>query len=141
MISQVDNGVGYMLRDFFLGFIKLHILHHAEAEPIYGLAMIEELRRHGYELSPGTLYPILHSLEATGYLTREDRVVNGKVRKYYAITDAGRAALAETRDKVRELVAEVLEGQGPARLPEPPDSDEGGEPDGGRSHQQRMAGW
>ncbi len=60
-----------MLRDFFLGFIKIHILHHAAQEPIYGLAMIDELRRHGYDLSPGTLYPILHSLERAGYLSRE----------------------------------------------------------------------
>jgi DNA-binding PadR family transcriptional regulator len=120
-----------MLRDFFLGFIKVHILHHAAEDPIYGLAMIEELRRHGYELSPGTLYPILHGLEATGYIAHEDRVVNGKVRKYYAITDAGRAALSETRDKIRELVGEVLEGQGPKQLPEPPDPDEEGGPDHG----------
>jgi len=118
-----------MLRDFFLGFIKLHILHHANEEPIYGLAMIEELRRHGYEMSPGTLYPILHSLEATGYLTREDRIVNGKIRKYYAITDDGQTVLAETRDKVRELVGEVLEGRGPKHLPEPCDLDDGGAPD------------
>ncbi len=120
-----------MIREFFLGFIKVHILHHAQEAPIYGLAMIDELRRHGYELSPGTLYPILHSLEATGYVTREDRVVNGKVRKYYAITDTGRAALAETRDKIRELVSEVLEGQGPKHLPEPPDLEEEGASDHG----------
>lgn len=53
-----------MIRDFFLGFVKIHILHHAEQEPVYGLALIEELRRHGYTLSPGTLYPILHQLDA-----------------------------------------------------------------------------
>ena len=110
-----------MFRDFFLGFVKIHILHHADEEPIYGSAMIDELRRHGYELSPGTLYPILHSLEAAGHLTRDERVVGGKVRKYYAITDAGRAALAETREKIRELVGEVLEGRGPKRLPDPPE--------------------
>jgi DNA-binding PadR family transcriptional regulator len=107
-----------MIRDFFLGFVKIHILHHAEVAPIYGLAMIEELRRHGYELSPGTLYPILHSLEGNGYLAREDRVVNGKVRKYYAITETGRVALIETREKIRELVGEVLEGRGPTSLPD-----------------------
>lgn len=107
-----------MIRDFFLGFVKIHILHHAEEAPIYGLAMIEELRRHGYELSPGTLYPILHSLERNGYLAREDRVVNGKVRKYYAITETGRVALIETRGKIRELVEEVLEGRGPTSLPD-----------------------
>jgi len=116
-----------MLRDFVLGFVKIHVLHHAAQEPVYGLALISELRRHGYELGPGTLYPLLHGLEAAGYLTREDRVVGGKVRKYYAITDAGRTALAEVKPKIAELVDEVLEGHGPAKLPEPStdDADEG----------------
>lgn len=108
-----------MLRDFFLGFIKIHILHHAAQEPIYGLALIEELRRHGYDLSPGTLYPILHSLEAAGYLARRDRVVGGKVRKYYTITGDGQAALAEARSKIAELVDEVIEGHGPTHLSDP----------------------
>src|SRR5689334_5568654 len=99
-----------MLRDFFLGFVKIHVLHHAAQEPVYGLAMIAELRRHGYELSPGTLYPILHGLERSGYLLREDRLVGGKVRKYYAATEDGRRVLEQTRDKIGELVSEVLEG-------------------------------
>ncbi len=111
-----------MLREFFLGFIKVHILHHAAHGPVYGLALIGELRRHGYELSPGTLYPVLHGLAAAGYLTRENRVVGGKVRKYYAITDEGRRALEDARPKIAELVREVLEGHGPTRLPEPPDA-------------------
>lgn len=117
-----------MLRDFFLGFVKIHILHHAAQEPIYGLAMIDELRRHGYEVSPGTIYPVLHTLEAGGYLSREERVIGGKVRKYYTITDAGRTALAEARSKIAELTHEVMEGQGPVSLPNPPEvSDEGAE--------------
>jgi DNA-binding PadR family transcriptional regulator len=97
-----------LTRDFFLGFIKVHVLHHAAEEPVYGLAMIEELRRHGYVLSPGTLYPVLHGLETAGYLTREERKVEGKVRKYYSITASGQAALAEARARIRELVDEVL---------------------------------
>ncbi|MGH2586295.1 MAG: PadR family transcriptional regulator [Dehalococcoidia bacterium] len=109
-----------MLRDFFLGFIKVHVLHHAAQAPVYGLALIEELRRHGYELSPGTLYPLLHGLEDAGYLSHETRVVRGKVRKYYTITPTGQEALADARTKVRELVDEVLEGHGPASLPNPP---------------------
>jgi DNA-binding PadR family transcriptional regulator len=113
-----------MLRDFFLGFIKIHILHHAAEEPIYGLAMLRELRRHGYELSPGTLYPVFHGLERAGYLVREDRLVNGKVRKYYRITQEGRRALVEARTKIGELVGEVLEGHGPTRLPDPTEHDE-----------------
>lgn len=105
-----------MLRDFFLGFVKIHILHHAAEEPIYGLAMIEELRRQGYQLSPGTLYPILHGLEADGYLVRQERTVNGKVRKYYSITDEGQRALDLARQQIRELVEEVVEGKGPSTI-------------------------
>jgi DNA-binding PadR family transcriptional regulator len=108
-----------MLRDFFLGFVRIHILHHAAQEKVYGLALIEELHRHGYALSPGTLYPVLHGLAADGYLTVERRVVGGKVRKYYTITPEGRRVLAEARTKIRELVDEVLEGNGPAGLPDP----------------------
>lgn len=113
-----------MLRDFFLGFIKIHILHHAEQEPVYGLALIQELARHGYTLSPGTLYPVLHSLEQDGYLTSEERVVQGKVRKYYTITTAGSRALVEARHKIKELVDEVLAGQGPTTLADLPGSAE-----------------
>ena len=71
-------------------------------------ALIAELGRHGYELSPGSMYPLLHQLEEAGYLRRTDRIVNGKVRKYYAITRAGAGALADARRKIRELVGEVL---------------------------------
>jgi DNA-binding PadR family transcriptional regulator len=98
-----------MLREFFLGFVKIHVLHHAGAEPVYGLALIAELHRHGYELSPGTLYPILHQLETAGYLRRLDRVVSGKVRKYYVLTRRGEQALRAARAKIVELVGEVLE--------------------------------
>lgn len=98
-----------MLKDFFLGFIKIHILYHASKEPIYGLGIQEELGRHGYYLSPGTLYPTLHRLEEDGYLERRSKVAAGKVRHYYTITEKGKDALNEARDKIRELVAEVLE--------------------------------
>lgn len=98
-----------MLRDLLSGFIKIHILHHASQQPIYGLWLMEELARHGYTISPGTLYPTLHSLERAGYLTSEKRVVEGRQRKYYTITPAGEAALAEARARLAELVAEVLE--------------------------------
>ena len=120
-ISEFDA----MLRDFFLGFIKIHVLHHAAYEPIYGRAMIAELARHGYELSPGTLYPLLHSLQEQGYLLRMDRVVEGRVRKYYVITDEGRAALQEAKQKIAELVHAVLEEDHAERLPEVPDAGDG----------------
>lgn len=91
-----------------MGFIKIHILHHASEEEIYGTAILEELRRHGYDLSPGTLYPTLHNLEVEGYLLKEERIVGGKVRKYYRITAKGLKILNEVKPKIRELVAEVL---------------------------------
>jgi DNA-binding PadR family transcriptional regulator len=107
-----------MVREFFLGFIKVHILHHAAEEKVYGLALISELRRHGYELSPGKIYPVLHELEQAGYLRRIDRVVNGKVRKYYAITRRGAMALADARKKIGELVEELLAADAATRRPQ-----------------------
>lgn len=98
-----------MVRSFFLGFIKIHILHHASREPVYGLWFIEELRRHGYEISPGTLYPIFHSLEADGFLRCSEKVVDGKIRKYYRTTAKGNLTLKEATSKVQELLHEIIE--------------------------------
>jgi PadR family transcriptional regulator, regulatory protein PadR len=108
-----------LLRDFFLGFVKIHVLQHASRAPVYGLALIEELGRHGYRLGPGSLYPLLHSLEEAGFLTRADRIVSGRIRKYYVSTGAGERALDEARMKVRELVDEVLEGADLDQLADP----------------------
>ena len=105
-ITKNDN----INRNFFLGFIRLHIMFHATQEPIFGLDMIRELERHGYSLSPGTLYPILHNLERDGFLQTDKRVIGGKVRKYYTITEAGNTALTEALVKVRELVDEIDPG-------------------------------
>ena len=99
-----------MIREFFLGFIKIHILYHAAKEPVYGVDLSQELARHGYSLSPGTLYPTLHRLHEQGYLSQEVRVVGGRVRKYYTATEKGKTALAEARTKIAELVQEVLDG-------------------------------
>ena len=93
--------------DLFMGFVKLHILYHAGNEPVYGLWLIEELGRHGYRLSPGALYPILHGLLEDHLLTCEVRVVEGKVRKYYHLTPAGRAALTEGKQKAKKLMEEL----------------------------------
>jgi PadR family transcriptional regulator PadR len=102
-----------IVRDVFMAFVRVHLLHHASEEPIYGLAMIEELASHGYRLSPGTLYPIFRGLEDAGFLRSKPVVVAGKVRKYYRSTPAGRRALQEFKAKIRELVGEVLYGAEP----------------------------
>lgn len=98
-----------LARDIFVSFIRLHVLHHAARAPIYGVEMLEELHRHGYRMSPGTLYPVLHQLQAQGYLECERRVTAGKVRKYYRTTELGLQALKAAQPMIRELVEEVLQ--------------------------------
>ena len=95
-------------RKFFLGFIRIHILYHASKEEIYGVQMIDELERHGYQVSPGTMYPILHSLENDGFLKSRKENVGGKIRKYYKITSKGEKILHESRYKINELIKEVI---------------------------------
>ena len=111
----VDTARNKLLRHLFLGFMRVHVLHHAAKEPIFGLEMREELRRHGYAISPGTLYPMLHALEESGALRSSQELIAGKVRRTYRTTKAGDALLAELRPKVRELVHEVLEEATPAK--------------------------
>ena len=96
-------------REFFLGFIRIHILYHASKEAIFGVEIAKELARHGYEVSPGTLYPILHQLAADGYLESSPELVGGKIRKYYRATVKGKRVLENARRKIKGLVKEVLE--------------------------------
>jgi PadR family transcriptional regulator PadR len=87
--------MGDIFRDTFLGFVRVHVLYHATKERIFGVEMIEELGRHGYTMSPGTLYPILHAMAKAGYLEPEQVVVAGKMRKYYRATPAGVRVLGD----------------------------------------------
>ncbi|NJE54781.1 PadR family transcriptional regulator [Thermococcus sp. 21S9] len=89
-------------------FLTLHILHHAR-EGVTGSFMMEELRRHGYRLSPGTIYPLLHELERKGLLTSREEVRNGRRVRVYTITERGIRALGEGKEKLRELCEELLE--------------------------------
>lgn len=98
-----------IIRKLFLGFIQIHILHHAKKEPFFGSWMIEELNEHGYSMSPGTLYPILHNLETAGLLAKENRNYEGKIRKYYSITNKGNEVLAEAKQRALELIKEIEE--------------------------------
>lgn len=100
-------------RQLFLGFVRTHILFHAAESPICGVEITEELSHHGYRLSPGTLYPLLHRLATTGYLRCIPKVESGRVRKYYSITPHGRWALGEAKKRLKELVKEVLEEEEP----------------------------
>lgn len=99
-------------RELYAGLIRLHLLHHATEGPLYGLSMIEELSRHGYVLSPGTLYPILHGLENKGYLRSTEQRRGRTARRLYRITPRGKRALAAAKRKVRELFGEMFEAGG-----------------------------
>jgi DNA-binding PadR family transcriptional regulator len=95
-------------RDLLSGFIRLHILHHAVDGELYGQWMIEELARHGYRLSPGTLYPVLHGLEKKGYLASRLEREGSTSRKYYRATPLGRKAIRLATAKAKELFGEIV---------------------------------
>ena len=87
----------------------MHVLHHASEAPIFGLGMIEELGRHGYKISAGVLYPILHGLERKGYLRSTEKRDGKSLRKLYVATPRGRRALAAAKIKISELFREVVQ--------------------------------
>jgi DNA-binding PadR family transcriptional regulator len=96
------------MREFQRAAVRLHILHHAADDDVHGAWLTKELSRHGYQVSPGTLYPTLHRLEADGLLVSQQQVVDGRTRRVYRATPAGRAALTQDRRTLRELAQEVL---------------------------------
>ena len=95
--------------DLYSGLIRLHVLHHANEEPIFGLGIIEELSHHGYQISAGTLYPMLHGLEKKGYLLSTTKRSGRSQRRIYKITPAGREVLTAAKIKVKELFSELFE--------------------------------
>ncbi|MBO0865004.1 MAG: helix-turn-helix transcriptional regulator [Mycobacterium sp.] len=97
------------MREFKRAAVRLHILYHAADDEVHGAWLTEELQQHGYQVSPGTLYPTLHRLEADGLLTSRREVVDGRTRRVYQATPAGLAALAEDRRVLKELADEVLD--------------------------------
>lgn len=99
-------------QELYSGLVRLHVLYHASVDVVFGLGMINELRRHGYRVGPGTLYPILHRLERKQYLRSTRQSVQGKIRRVYRITPKGRTELRQATDKVRELYEEMVEGHG-----------------------------
>lgn len=114
MLSKRDSEVRYESdQGLYTGLIRLHILHHAAREPIFGLGLMEELARHGYKLSAGTLYPILHGLERRGHLRSRQEWSGKRLRRVYRATPKGRRALEAAKVKVRELFGELFEDESP----------------------------
>ena len=108
-LSKSDRNKRFEYRDLYAGLIRLHILHHAVEGPIFGLEMAEELARHGYRISLGTLYPLLHGLEQKGYLRSSEKRSGPTIRKVYRATPLGKKALLAVKGKVRELFGELNE--------------------------------
>jgi PadR family transcriptional regulator PadR len=106
----LEQGDAAADRDLYSGLIRLHVLHHAAEGPVFGLGMIEELARHGYRISPGSLYPLLQGLEKKGYLRSAEQRKGKSLRRVYRATPLGRKALAASKSKVRELFHELIEG-------------------------------
>ena len=104
-MTEKQNNTG--AKDLFSGLIRIHVLHHACEEGIFGLGMIRELRHHGYRLGPGTIYPLLHSMEERGLLRSSLAWIDGRRRKVYYGTRAGRKMLEEAKEKVCELAKEI----------------------------------
>jgi len=108
-MKPVDTSDSTLHPALYSGLIRLHVLHHACEEPIFGLGMIEQLARHGYKLSPGTLYPLLHGMERNGLLRASEEKHGKTSRKLYTATPAGRRALRVAKKRVKELFGELFE--------------------------------
>jgi DNA-binding PadR family transcriptional regulator len=96
-----------LVREFVRGAMQVHVLHHAAEGKVHGAWLTEELGHHGYRVSPGTLYPLLHRMERRGLLSSQAEVEEGRARRVYVATPAGRRALRRLRAAAAELAAEV----------------------------------
>lgn len=103
-----------VVRDFQRGAVRLHVLHHGAEREVTGAWMAAELAEHGYRISPGTLYPLLHDLEEAELLTSQERVDDGHAVRCYTTTDQGLATLGDARRAIRELATELLSDDEPA---------------------------
>lgn len=113
MMKAAESGyplaVSIQQREIFTGLIRIHVLVHAEHESLFGLAMMEELKHHGYRIGPGTLYPLLHGMERDGLLKSELKNFTGRQRRLYKITAVGRKALKKAKTLVDALHHELHE--------------------------------
>lgn len=100
-MTETEESSEFEHRDLLSGLVRMHVLHHAAQEEIYGAWMIDELASHGYRLSPGTLYPMLHKMVRDGYLTVRSERDGRTLRKFYAATDKGREGLALALEQIQ----------------------------------------
>lgn len=105
---MVDENAKAVQREILISLWKIHILHHAAEGPLVGQWMLRELRHHGYDVSPGTLYPILHRMERLGWLRSESDESGGqKAKRFFYTTETGKQVLSMVLKQMRELKEEV----------------------------------
>jgi DNA-binding PadR family transcriptional regulator len=88
--------------------VELFVLQRAEKGPVYGVSLHKTLHNLGYDISPGSLYPLLHWLEKKRLLRCRIHEVGGRIRKYYELTKEGRSCLTEVRQDLAGLVEEII---------------------------------
>lgn len=84
------------------GLLEVCVLVSLKKEESYGYKIISDISPY-IEVSESTLYPILKRLEATGCLTTRTKEYNGRLRKYYMITEAGKRKIKESIVDLNEL--------------------------------------
>jgi len=99
-----------MMHSFWQGILKFFVLHQAAQSPVYGGRLKKQLQDWDYDISPGSLYPMLHTLEKAMLLKSRVKIFKGRARKYYDITDEGRALLAEVQEKLADVLTRMLAG-------------------------------
>ncbi len=110
----MDREANDVKREILLSFWKVHILHHAATSVVTGQWVMRELRRHGYDVSPGTLYPLLSRMRKRGWLrVVVDQAAGPRARRDYSLTPEGKRVLALVKDQVAELYQEVVRGKEP----------------------------
>jgi PadR family transcriptional regulator PadR len=97
-----------MMHSFWQGILKFFVLHQAAQAPVYGGKLKKQLQDWDYDISPGSLYPLLHALEKALLLKSRVKIFKGRARKYYDITDEGRIVLAEVHEELADVLARIL---------------------------------
>jgi PadR family transcriptional regulator PadR len=104
-----------MMHSFWQGMLKFFVLHQAAHSPVYGGRLKKQLQDLDYDISPGSLYPLLHALEKAQLLKSRVKIFKGRARKYYDITDQGRAVLADLHVELSNVMARMLSSDPNAR--------------------------
>ncbi len=86
------------------GLLDVCVLASIKNADSYGYQMIKDMKPY-VEVSESTLYPILRRLEASDLLTVRTAEHNGRLRKYYSITDAGRQRIEEFKTEWNEMIS------------------------------------